>query len=560
MERKAKNPEHKRIKSPSSAQQRAQETRDYFENLIAIMPGHVYWLDRKGVYLGCNDQQAYSAGLKSRKEIVGKINAELPWNYHANTLPEALDRINQEVMESGIPRVLEEPGILPDGTKAVFLSNKIPLKDQRGEIIGLVGISVDITENKKLQEKLVHAKAREARFKAIAEMRDYFENLIAVMPGHVYWLDRKGVYLGCNDQQAHSIGLRSRKEIVGKMTAELPWNDHADTLPETLDRINREVMESGVPRVLEEPGIFPDGTKAVFLSNKIPFKDARGKIIGLVGISMDITENKKLQKELALSKAREARFKAMSALGGMIAHELRTPLAALKGTAVAIQKALPKLIRGYQLGLATGQVEEPLREDLFEALQQSIADMGQRVDYAQATISTILTGFHYASSPEILETRPLSLPPVVQKAIEQYPFTAAQKAWVTVHPLDMTEVIGEEQIIIHVLHNLIKNALYAIASVDKGGVTIRSAVKKDRYCLYVEDTAKGIPAEQLPRIFEAFYTTKAKGAESIGLGLYFCKMALKRMQADIQCESEVGKYARFTITIPLSRAGQRVGR
>ena len=391
--------------------------------------------------------------------------------------------------------------------------------------------------------------------------KELLTQIIFNLPDYVFWKDKELIYQGCNRNFAQYAGYDDPKALIGKTDQEMPWGPYTGS---TYQEEDRQVLSTGKPMLCKEvPMELGEKKKRILSVSKVPlYQDSalQGKIIGILGIYQDITDKKKLEHQLLLSKAREARFKAMSALGGMIAHELRTPLAALKGTAVAIQKALPKLIRGYQMGLATGQVEEPLREDLFEALQQSIADMGQRVDYAQATITTILTGLHYTSSLEIPEVQPLSLPSVVQKAIEQYPFTAAQKAWVTVHPLDMTEVIGEEQIIIHVLHNLLKNALYAIASVDKGRVTIRSAVKKDHYCLYFEDTAKGIPAEQLPRIFEAFYTTKAKGAESIGLGLYFCKMALKRMQADIQCESEVGKYARFTITIPLSRAGQRVGR
>ena len=95
---------------------------EMLENILALMPGHVYWVDAQGFYLGCNDNQAKAAGLLSRKDIVGKKNKDLPWNFNAGVLP-VLDRINQEVIQTGKPILLEEPAILEDGSELIFLSN-----------------------------------------------------------------------------------------------------------------------------------------------------------------------------------------------------------------------------------------------------------------------------------------------------------------------------------------------------------------------------------------------------------------------------------------------------
>lgn len=126
------------------------EQKEFLENIISLVPGHVYWLDRNCVYMGCNDAQAKSAGLSSRHEIVGKKNKDLPWNYHTQ-IPEILDKVNMEVMETGTPQIIEEPATMLDGTKGTFLSNKVPLRNKLGEIIGLLGISIDITNLKSLQ-------------------------------------------------------------------------------------------------------------------------------------------------------------------------------------------------------------------------------------------------------------------------------------------------------------------------------------------------------------------------------------------------------------------------
>src|SRR5271155_3116318 len=84
-----------------------QEQMELQDNLLALMPGHLYWVGRDGRYLGCNNQQAHSAGLQSRQEIIGKRNADLPWNFNAGQLPENLDKINFDVIRSGQKRVIE---------------------------------------------------------------------------------------------------------------------------------------------------------------------------------------------------------------------------------------------------------------------------------------------------------------------------------------------------------------------------------------------------------------------------------------------------------------------
>ncbi len=88
-----------------------QELRDYYENIIAIMPGHVYWLDRNHVYLGCNNLQAQHLNLANRKEIVGKTNRDLV----AEDLAKALDEINERVMQAEESYFLEEEGEIAKG-------------------------------------------------------------------------------------------------------------------------------------------------------------------------------------------------------------------------------------------------------------------------------------------------------------------------------------------------------------------------------------------------------------------------------------------------------------
>ena len=160
--------------------------------------------------------------------------------------------------------------------------NKSPLISKQGEIVGILYVVTDITKYKLLLE----------------EKNNILENIIAMMPGHVYWMDTNEVYLGCNDNQATSAGLKSRFDIIGQRSGLLPWNNSNKDIPEL--NINRQVMQSGNSVMVEESRSLLNGEPATFLSNKAPLYGNNNKIIGMVGISFDYGGLIFLDRKMAL--------------------------------------------------------------------------------------------------------------------------------------------------------------------------------------------------------------------------------------------------------------------
>src|SRR3989344_1883272 len=259
----------------------------------------------------------------------------------------------------------------------------------------------------------------------------YLEKIVEIMPGNVYWMDKSCVFQGCNKNVATTLGLSSPKEIVGKTYEDLSKlikiNEYQhDELVEK----NKRVMETGMPEfnVPDSPVQNVGGKLTYFLNNRVPVFDSKNnEIIGMVGVSIDITEYKELEQQLTDAKAREARFKAMSSMGGMIAHELRTPLAAIKMAVDSWKNTLPKLIDGYQI-YAQEHKDTVFRKDKLEALERSIHSVERSVGYADNTIHTILTGFHYTAASEKNGTQPFNVKEAIQTAIKQFPFSSEQES------------------------------------------------------------------------------------------------------------------------------------
>ncbi len=126
--------------------------RESDERLKVVMdniPGAIFWKDRGLVYLGCNRQFAQDGGLSSPDDIIGKTALDMPWAVHAD-LYHADDR---EVMESDTPKLnIEEPLMRADGTQRWLRTNKIPMHDAGGQVIGVVTTYEDITQRKQMEQ------------------------------------------------------------------------------------------------------------------------------------------------------------------------------------------------------------------------------------------------------------------------------------------------------------------------------------------------------------------------------------------------------------------------
>ncbi|WP_156812580.1 PAS domain-containing sensor histidine kinase [Legionella tunisiensis] len=387
------------------------------------------------------------------------------------------------------------------------------------------------------------------------------ENIIAEMPVSVYWINKDCVYLGCNNNMAKLLNLKSRHDIVGKTYADL----YDDKSASHYRKADRAVMDKGVSLSLEEPLHYPDGTKEIYLSNKVPLHNSKGDIVGMVGISVDITE-----RLLQAKRAAEAANQAKSEFIANMSHDIRTPLSGIIGMSQELLNVADNARSLLQQAPADANTASPkdylpLLKEMTETVQENSQLLIRATDQLLELCNKILETMRLESGYQPEEVESFNLRDLVQHNIEFLQPVAFHKKLKLSFDIETsipTYFSGLRNYLDRTLLNLLSNAL---KFTNSGFVKINVKSLNERDSSYlpgdkmnlqllIEDSGIGIPEDKFETIFEHFsrltpaYQGLYKGA---GLGLYTVKRYIEAMHATINIESEVGKGTCFIITLPL---------
>lgn len=360
----------------------------------------------------------------------------------------------------------------------------------------------------------------------------FLKALVKAIPDLVFVKDPNGVYLSCNAGVEKLIG-RSEAEIVGK-------SDYDFFDRETADAFRRDdtiAIDQGAPHTyMEKTFVAADGRHDHIETSKVPMYDTHGGLVGVLGISRDVTQRIALQAQLAQAQKMES----IGRLAGGVAHDLNNMLMVILG------KAELSLLQSS----SEGRVADNIRA-IKDAAQRSSRLTNQLLAFARKQ----------AISPKVLDLNSLieeTLKMLKQLIGENIEVSWRPKAEVWPVKMDPTQVD-------QVLTNLLVNARDSIADIGKIEIETRNVVRPpcgastdesaDYVMVRIADSGCGMDAETRERIFEPFYTTKKFGAGT-GLGLATAYGIVQQNGGFIEVSSELQKGSIFDIFIPRYEGGQ----
>ncbi|BDS07718.1 hypothetical protein NT6N_27580 [Oceaniferula spumae] len=491
------------------AQNALEKERNTLRTLLDSIPDGVYIRGESGEYLVANKALAKFVGAKSPAEVVGKTPYDFfPKEHSAQFLADDKEVMRKkEVVVQNTYKMLNS-----SGAKRHIITTKVPVKDKDGHVSGVLGINRDVTEQEKAREALRQTEHR---------MQEIVDN----SPSPMYAKSVSGKYLMVNRRFEEIFNLKA-KEVVGKTDLEVIGDNKK---VKRLQKNDALVIKRGKPLQFDETLDFPDGLRD-YVSMKFPMRDLSGAIYAVGGISTDITERKKAERELQdlnleLMQTHEnltnahaqliqaEKMESVGRLAAGVAHEVKNPLA--------------------MIGMGLELLERRLPDDDTKG-KETIARMKRGIDRAKK----IVRGLVDYSSDRRLEFRGYDPNKLVREALELVEYQLV-KGGISIDftpGKNLPEVDADQTKIEQVLVNIFINAMHSMG--DSGALSIsteqvnmtnvahdegsrlRERLREGDEMIRIEvkDTGKGIPEEVLGKLFDPFFTTKSTG-KGTGLGL-----------------------------------------
>lgn len=365
--------------------------------------------------------------------------------------------------------------------------------------------------------------------KSLDEQRLILRSVVDAIPDIVFFKDASREYLGSNKAMERILGIKE-SDVLGKTDDELLEPSLAKTCYESDMAILTGEPKFSIEEVIKTPeGDF------VYESVKTPIETQDGNIIGIVGISRDVTARKNKEDAIEQAKkAAEAANMAKTIFLTNMSHEIRTPLNAVMGIIYILMGT---------------KVDEKQLDYLKKAYQSSQILLN--------IINDILDFAKIENGEMVLNNQEFILGDMLDKVCEVTRFKAEKKNLnfvAEIQPKLPKSVIGDEVRLLQILYNLTSNA---VKFTDKGTVTFsvkKRSINSSRVELTfsIKDTGIGIKEEALNKLFTPFVqvdSSSTKKYGGTGLGLAICKQLAGLMNGEVQYNSRQGQGSEFIFVV-----------
>jgi PAS domain S-box-containing protein len=467
------------------------------------------YLDVAGVmFLAIDAEQRVGLINKKGCEILGYNEEEIiAKNWFDNFLPEKNREEVRAVFEKllrgevGALEYYENPILTKNGDQRLIAWHNTVLRDDKGQVIAALGSGEDITERKKAEESLI-------------TQHEELQTIFDSVPASIFYKDKTNRMVRVNNAAVEHIG-QPKEQIEGRSCYELFPNQ-----AEAYFRNDNEVMTTGRPKKnMIEPIENSSETRWV-QTDKVPYKDKDGNIVGVIGFAIDVTECKKAEQKLLEDQAKLKSLASQLTLAEeRERRHLATELHDRISQALVISKikldALRKSGRSRKLDKAL--------EDVCNCLGQTIQDT-RTLTFDLGNPVLYELGFETAVSEWLTEQIQKKHGLSVEFEDDREP-----------KPLDEDVRILLFRDVRELLINVVKHA-----GAHKVKVSLR---KLDNICVTVEDDGVGFdPVEVL-----------AGAAKRGGFGLFSIRERLENLGGHLQIDSAPGRGCKVTMTAPLKQ-------
>jgi PAS domain S-box-containing protein len=397
------------------------------------------------------------------------------------------------------------------GRRLWLETHAVPLRNEKDEIVALLGVTRDVTERKRAEDEL---REKERKYRLLFESAN----------DGIFINDETG-FIDCNRKGAEMYGL-PKAEIIGRSPGDFAPERQPD------GRLSTEVVGekvsaalNGVPQVFEWQPMRADGS-TFDVEITLSRLELGGKVC-LQAIVRDISERKRLEQE----RLKSEKLQSIGTLAGGIAHDFNN------------------LLQGVFGYISMAKLTHDQKEKSLSMLEQAEKALHQSV-----SLTSQLLTFSKGGKPL---KKAVDLKPLIENAVK-FALSGSRVDSVLSFDDDLRPVEADEGQLGQVVQNIVLNAEQAMPLGGRIEIAARNilassftgvpaASSADLVEITVRDQGIGIPPEHLPKIFDPYFTTKEKGS---GLGLATTYSIIKNHDGDINVSSVLGKGTTFTVYFP----------
>jgi len=489
------------------------ESEHRHRSLLSQLPIGVYRNSpgRSGQFIMANEAIARMFGYESPDQFIRTKVSEL---YMDPSERESFSKrlIRQGRIDAAVLRLKKK-----DGSPFWASVTAVVVHNNQGGIEYFDGIIEDITERKRAEE-------------ALRDSEEKYRSLVEATSDWIWEIDKKGTYTYSSPKVTELLGYKT-EEIIGKTPFDFMPPEEKKRVS---DIFNRMLSAHSSFESFENIILHKNGSHVILETSGVPILNRKGKLLGYRGVNRDITERKALENQLLQAQKMEA----IGRLAGGVAHDFNNILSAILGYA--------------ELALMERSLEPPIKNKL-SAIQFS----GKR---ARDLVNQILA---FSRMEEQVRT-PIEIGLILKDALKLLRPAIPATIDIQTHISVECSIIGDPTRVHQILMNLVTNAYQAM--LKTGGTLFISLTRVDLKSeaaklaqipdgeygkLTVSDTGVGIPADDIDRIFEPYFTTKVKG-KGTGLGLATVHGIVKTHGGTISVESQIGQGTTFEVYLPLA--------